>query len=197
MKMEFRTTNPSARRRETTPLRIDIEPRWCGLRRMDCFITSTGSYLPGTPAANCQELLGPTNIVLLIVTNITLFGDLRTTIHALNSFGSDSLLLWCMKHIYAGDQQTQIDLDFFMQEVNNCGHSNSSASASSCRTCDMCDNSLALNGLAKTAMASSTAWKSPQTQCAFRRVSRWNRSFWLLRFLRPFANLRQRCKHAG
>lgn len=73
------------------------------------------------------QLLGPTNIVLLIVTTITLFGDLRTTITALNSFGSDSLLLWCMKHIYAGDQQSQIDLDFFMQEVSNRGHYNSSA----------------------------------------------------------------------
>lgn len=73
------------------------------------------------------QLLGPTNIVLLIVTTITLFGDLRTTITALNSFGSDSLLLWCMKQLYANDRQAQIDLDFFMQEVSNRGHYNSSA----------------------------------------------------------------------
>jgi len=73
------------------------------------------------------QLLGPTNIVLLIVTTITLFGDLQTTIKALNSFGSDSILLWCMKHIFAGDEQAQIDLDFFMQEVSNRGHYNSSA----------------------------------------------------------------------
>lgn len=73
------------------------------------------------------QLLGPTNIVLLIVTTITLFGDLRTTITALNSFGSDSILLWCMKHLYAGNQRAQIDLDFFMQEVSNRGHYNSSA----------------------------------------------------------------------
>jgi hypothetical protein len=73
------------------------------------------------------QLLGVTNIVLLIVTTITLFGDLRTTITALNSFGSDSILLWCLKHIYAGNQEIQIDLDFFMQEVNNRGHYNSSA----------------------------------------------------------------------
>jgi hypothetical protein len=73
------------------------------------------------------QLLGPTNIVLLVVTVITIFGDLRTTITALNSFGSDSILLWCMKHIFAGDQAAQIDLDFFMQEVNNRGHYNSSA----------------------------------------------------------------------
>jgi hypothetical protein len=73
------------------------------------------------------QLLGPTNTVLLIVTTITLFGDLRTTITALNSFGSDSILLWCMKHLYAGNEQAQIDLDFFMQEVANRGHYNSSA----------------------------------------------------------------------
>jgi hypothetical protein len=73
------------------------------------------------------QLLGPTNIVLLIVTTITLLGDLRTTINALNSFGSDSIVLWCMKHIYAGDEHAQIDLDFFMQEVSNRGHYNSSA----------------------------------------------------------------------
>ncbi len=72
------------------------------------------------------QLLGATNIVLLIVTTITIFGDLKTTVNALNSFGSDSILLWCMKHIFAGDEQAQIDLDFFMQEVSNRGHYNSS-----------------------------------------------------------------------
>jgi hypothetical protein len=73
------------------------------------------------------QVLGATNIVLLIVCVITIFGDLRTTINALNSFGSDSVVLWCMKHLYAGDPQAQIDLDFFMQEVSNRGHYNSSA----------------------------------------------------------------------
>jgi hypothetical protein len=73
------------------------------------------------------QILGATNIVLLIVTTITIFGDLKTTINALNSFGSDSVLLWCMKQIYAGDSEVQIDLDFFMQEVSNRGHYNSSA----------------------------------------------------------------------
>ncbi len=73
------------------------------------------------------QILGATNIVLLIVTTITIFGDLKTTINALNSFGSDSVLLWCMKQIYAGDTTVQIDLDFFMQEVSNRGHYNSSA----------------------------------------------------------------------
>jgi hypothetical protein len=58
---------------------------------------------------------------------ITLFGDLKTTIHALKSFDSDSILLWCLKKIYAGDAAAQADLDFFMQEVSYRGHYNSSA----------------------------------------------------------------------
>lgn len=45
------------------------------------------------------QLLGATNIVMLIVTTITIFGDLRTTIKALNSFTSDSVLLWALKQI--------------------------------------------------------------------------------------------------
>ena len=73
------------------------------------------------------QLLGMTNIVLLIVFTITIFGDLRTTMTALNSFGSDSILLWCLKQIYVDDRDAQITLDFFMQEVNNRGHYNSSA----------------------------------------------------------------------
>ena len=73
------------------------------------------------------RLFGPTNIVMLVVMAITVFGDLKTTITALNSFGSDSVLLWCVKKIYAGDETVQTDLDFFMQEVSNRGHYNSSA----------------------------------------------------------------------
>jgi hypothetical protein len=73
------------------------------------------------------QILGATNIVILIVTTITLFGDLRTTIRALKSFDSDSILLWCLKKIYAGDASAQADLDFFMQEVSYRGHYNSSA----------------------------------------------------------------------
>lgn len=73
------------------------------------------------------QLLGTTNIVMLVVMTITIFGDLRTTVTALNSFGSDSILLWCLKQIYSDNKQAQIDLDFFMQEVNNRGHYNSSA----------------------------------------------------------------------
>lgn len=73
------------------------------------------------------QLLGVTNIVLLIVFTITVFGDLRTTMTALNSFGADSILLWCLKRIYIHDPETLIDLDFFMQEVANRGHYNASA----------------------------------------------------------------------
>ena len=73
------------------------------------------------------QILGVTNIVMLIVFAITVFGDLRTTMTALNSFGSDSILLWCMKRLYIEDREAQITLDFFMQEVNNRGHYNSSA----------------------------------------------------------------------
>ena len=73
------------------------------------------------------QLLGVTNIVMLIVFTITIFGDLRTTMTALNSFGSDSILLWCMKLLYIDDKEAQVTLDFFMQEVSNRGHYNSSA----------------------------------------------------------------------
>ena len=73
------------------------------------------------------QVLGATNVVILIVTMITFFGDLKTTIHALKSFDSDSILLWCLKKIYAGDAAAQADLDFFMQEVSYRGHYNSSA----------------------------------------------------------------------
>lgn len=74
-----------------------------------------------------RQILGATNIVLLIVIMITAFADLRTAMKALGSFDSDSILLWSLKHLYAEDPQAQINLDFFMQEVNNRGHYNSSA----------------------------------------------------------------------
>lgn len=73
------------------------------------------------------QLLGPTSLVMLIVMGITLVGDLKTSVTALNSFGSDSLILWCMKLIYADNYPVQCDLDFFMQEGANRGHYNSSA----------------------------------------------------------------------
>lgn len=72
-------------------------------------------------------VLGPTNVVLLTVMTITIFGDLRATVQALNSFASDSVLLWCLKHLYAHDAEALIQLDFFMQEMSNRGHYNASA----------------------------------------------------------------------
>lgn len=73
------------------------------------------------------QLLGATNVVLLIVVTITIFADLKTAMKALNSFGSDSIVLWCMKKIYINDPSANIDLDFFMQVSANRGHYNSSA----------------------------------------------------------------------
>ena len=82
-------------------------------------------YGKGVLEANARhswQLLGPTSVVMLIVTTITIFGSLHTTVTALNSFGSDSLLLWCLKHLYAGDPEALIDLDFFLQDPPNRGH---------------------------------------------------------------------------
>lgn len=73
------------------------------------------------------QLFGCTNIVILIVFAITLFADFRTAVKALNSFDSDSVVLWCMKHIYAHNPQVLIDLDFYMQEGANRNHYNASA----------------------------------------------------------------------
>lgn len=73
------------------------------------------------------QLLCATNVVLLIVVTITIFADLKTAVNALNSFGSDSIVLWCMKQIYINDRAVQVDLDFFMQVASNRGHYNSSA----------------------------------------------------------------------
>jgi hypothetical protein len=73
------------------------------------------------------QLLGATNVAIMIVFTITLFADLKTAVNALNSFFSDSIVLWCMKHLYANDSSALIDLDFFAQEGTNRGHYNSSA----------------------------------------------------------------------
>lgn len=67
-------------------------------------------------------LLGCTNVVIVVVMAITVFGDLRTTVKALNSFDSDSVLLWCLKHICADDREVLIDLDFYMQVYSNRSH---------------------------------------------------------------------------
>ncbi|MEO0508434.1 MAG: hypothetical protein AAF065_01075 [Verrucomicrobiota bacterium] len=73
------------------------------------------------------QWFGCTNVVMFIVFVITIFGDLKTTIKALNSFGSDSIALWAMKHIYRNDHDVLTDLDFYMQVYSNRSHYNSSA----------------------------------------------------------------------
>ena len=72
------------------------------------------------------RILGCTNVVMLIVIVITILGDLKTTVKALNSFGSDSVVLWAMKHIYSNNKEVLTDLDFYMQVYNNRSHYNSS-----------------------------------------------------------------------
>lgn len=73
------------------------------------------------------QLIGVTNVTMMVVVVITVFADLKTVINALNSFFSDSIVLWCMKHIYVNEPQALIDLDFFAQEGTNRGHYNTSA----------------------------------------------------------------------
>lgn len=73
------------------------------------------------------QWFGCTNVVMFIVFVITIFGDLKTTIKALNSFGSDSIALWAMKHIYRNNHEVLTDLDFYMQVYSNRSHYNSSA----------------------------------------------------------------------
>jgi hypothetical protein len=72
------------------------------------------------------QLFGSTNVVIFIVITITLFGDLHTLVRALNSFDSDSVLLWCVKHICAEDKKAMIDLDFYLQSDGNRSHYNNS-----------------------------------------------------------------------
>jgi hypothetical protein len=72
------------------------------------------------------QLFGCTNVVIFIVLIITICGDLRTIVRALNSFDSDSLVLWAVKHICAHDKRAMIDLDFYLQSDSNRSHYNSS-----------------------------------------------------------------------
>ena len=72
------------------------------------------------------QLFGCTNVVIFIVVTITIFGDIHTLVRALNSFDSDSLLLWCLKNICAEDKQAMIDLDFYLQSSSNRSHYNNS-----------------------------------------------------------------------
>jgi len=68
------------------------------------------------------QILGATNVVIIVVLTITIFADFHTSIRALNSFDSDSLLLWCLKHICAEEKQAMIDLDFYLQTDSNRSH---------------------------------------------------------------------------
>lgn len=73
------------------------------------------------------QVFGATNVVIIVVFTITIFADFHTSIRALNSFDSDSLLLWCLKHICADDKQAMIDLDFYLQTYANRSHYTSDA----------------------------------------------------------------------
>ena len=85
-----------------------------------------GSRILEQNARHSWQLFGATNVVFFIVLTITLFGDIHTIVRALNSFDSDSLLLWCLKHIYAEEGRVQVDLDFYLQSDSNRSHYNSS-----------------------------------------------------------------------
>ncbi len=107
----------------------------------DQFLANIGSIRSGIPddhmllskkameatREHSMQWLGCTNVVIMIVIVITIFADLRTTVKALNSFDSDSVLLWIMKHLYAQDQNVLTDLDFYVQADANGAHYNSSA----------------------------------------------------------------------
>jgi hypothetical protein len=75
--------------------------------------------------AHSWQIFGATNVVIVIVLTISIFADFHTSIRALNSFDSDSLLLWCLKHICAEERQAMIDLDFYLQTDSNRSHYNS------------------------------------------------------------------------
>jgi hypothetical protein len=68
------------------------------------------------------QIFGPTNLVISIVFTITVFADIHTAVRALNSFDSDAVLLWCLKHICVEDKQAMIDLDFYLQTYSNRSH---------------------------------------------------------------------------
>ena len=73
------------------------------------------------------QIFGATNIVIIVVLTISIFADFHTSIRALNSFDSDSLLLWCIKNICAEDRQAMINLDFYLPNDSNRSHYNSDA----------------------------------------------------------------------
>jgi hypothetical protein len=73
------------------------------------------------------QIFGATNVVVVVVLTITIFADFNTSIRALNSFDSDSLLLWCLKNICADNKEAMIDLDFYLQSQANRSHYNNDA----------------------------------------------------------------------
>jgi len=73
------------------------------------------------------QILGATNVIIIVVLAISIFADFKTSIRALNSFDSDSLLLWCLKNICADDTHAMIDLDFYLQTYANRSHYTSDA----------------------------------------------------------------------
>jgi hypothetical protein len=74
-----------------------------------------------------SQIFGATNVVIVVVLTISIFADFHTSIRALNSFDSDSLLLWCLKNICAEDKQAMINLDFYLPTDSNRSHYNSDA----------------------------------------------------------------------
>jgi hypothetical protein len=85
-------------------------------------IAKFGSDILELNRKHSLQIFGATNVVIVVVYTITLFADFHTAIRALNSFDSDSLLLWCLKHICADDKDAMIDLDFYLQTHANRGH---------------------------------------------------------------------------
>jgi hypothetical protein len=90
-------------------------------------IAQFGNQVMELNRKHSRQVFGATNVVILVVFTITIFADFHTAIRALNSFDSDSLLLWCLKHIFANDEHAMIDLDFYLQTNSNRGHYNSDA----------------------------------------------------------------------
>lgn len=88
-------------------------------------IAQFGSEILEVNRKHSLQVFGITNVVIIVVLTITLFADFHTSIRALNSFDSDSLVLWCLKHVCANDELAMIDLDFYLQVYSNRGHYNS------------------------------------------------------------------------
>jgi hypothetical protein len=88
-------------------------------------ISQFGSDIFDINRKHSWQLFGASNVVITVVFTITIFADFKTAIRALNSFDSDSLLLWCLKHVCADNKQAMIDLDFYLQSQSNRSHYNS------------------------------------------------------------------------